>query len=246
MIINLCGGSGGGSSAPIKLQGLIARENGTYTPDEGYDGYSEVLVDVPTSGGTATVYVPDGMIFRNSTITSFPDWNCSNVSNAKEMFTFCSNLESIDIDLSNTTTGWQTFAYCSKLSRVKLVLKNIRDLSGMFGACSNLTTVDGSWDCSNVTTVVSLFYGCTSLRGVLPLSNMGAGYVGDSDIILDLSSSSNFTRDDVIRTIGTLSNVNNNYNFTGNAIIKLSQNVLDNLINVDIVTATAKGWTLTA
>lgn len=49
MIINLCGGSGGGSSAPIKLQGLIARENGTYTPDEGYDGYSEVLVDVPVN-----------------------------------------------------------------------------------------------------------------------------------------------------------------------------------------------------
>ena len=119
-------------------------------------------------------------------------------------------------------------------------------MSGMFGACSNLTTVGGSWDCSNVTTVASLFYGCTSLRGVLPLSNMGAGYVGDSDIILDLSSSSNFTRDDVIRTIGTLSNVNNNYNFTGNAIIKLSQSVMDNLYNFDRVTATAKGWTLTA
>lgn len=212
-----------------------------------YKGDTPIYSFSINSGGeTSTVYVPDGMIFKSSTITSFPDWNCSNVSNAKEMFAFCSNLESIDIDLSNTTTGWQTFAYCSKLSTVKIKLKKICDMSGMFGACSNLTTVDGIWDCSNVTTVVSLFYGCTSLRDVLPLSNLGAGYVGDSDITLDLSSSSNFTRDDVIRTIGILSNVNNNYNFTGNAIIKLSQSVMDNLIHIDIVTATAKGWTLTA
>lgn len=212
-----------------------------------YKGDTPIYSFSINSGGeTSTVYVPDGMIFKSSTITSFPDWNCSNVSNAKEMFAFCTNLESIDIDLSNTTTGWQTFAYCSKLSTVKVKLKKICDMSAMFGACSSLTTVDGSWDCSNVTTVTSLFYGCTSLRGVLPLENMGAGYVGDSDIILDLSSSSNFTRDDVIRTIGTLSNVNNNYNFTGNAIIKLSQNVLGTLNNIDIITATAQGWTLTA
>ena len=61
MIINLCGGSGGGSSAPIKLQGLIARENGTYTPDEGYDGYSEVLVDVTEP--VEVFVVPNGMKF---------------------------------------------------------------------------------------------------------------------------------------------------------------------------------------
>ena len=212
-----------------------------------YKGDTPIYSFSINSGGeTSTVYVPDGMIFKSSTITSFPDWNCSNVSNAKEMFAFCSNLESIDIDLSNTTTGFQTFAYCSKLSTARIKLKNICDLSGMFGACSNLTTVDGPWDCSNVTTVASLFYGCTSLRDVLPLSNLGAGYVGDSDITLDLSSSSNFTRDDVIKTIVTLSNVKNNSNFTGNAILKLSQNVLGALNNIDIITATAKGWTLTA
>ena len=212
-----------------------------------YKGDTPIYSFSINSGGeTSTVYVPDGMIFRNSTITSFPDWNCSNISNAKEMFTFCSNLESIDIDLSNTTTGFQTFAYCSKLSTARIKLKNICDLSGMFGACSSLTTVDGPWDCSNVTTVASLFYGCTSLRGVLPLSNLGAGYVGDSDITLDLSSSSNFTRNEIIFTIGALSNVENNSNFTGNAIIKLSQNVLGALNNIDIITATAKGWTLTA
>lgn len=212
-----------------------------------YKGDTPIYSFSINSGGeTSTVYVPDGMIFRNSTITTFPDWDCSNVTNAREMFTFCSNLESIDINLSNTTTGWQTFAYCGKLSTVKLQLKNICDMSAMFGACSNLTKIGGSWDCSNVTTVTSLFYGCTSLRGVLPLENMGAGYVGDSDIILDLSSSSNFTRNDIVYTLGTLSNVNNNYNFTGNAIIKLSQSVMDSLINVDIVTATAKGWTITA
>ena len=215
----------------------------TNTP---FSEYSTKIDEISAGGGTSTVYVPDGMIFRNSTITSFPDWNCSNITNAREMFTFCTNLESIDIDLSNTTTGWQTFAYCSKLSTVKLQLKNICDMSAMFGACSNLTKVDGSWDCSNVTTVTSLFYGCTSLRGVLPLSNMGAGYVGDSDIILDLSSSSNFTRNEVISTIGTLSNVKNNSNFTGNAIIKLSQNVLADFNNAEIIAATTKGWTLTA
>ena len=212
---------------------------------DDFTTYADAIDSIETGGDTSTVYVPDGMIFMSSTITSFPDWNCSNVTNAKEMFAFCSNLESIDIDLSNTTTGFQTFAYCSKLSTARVKLKNIRDMSGMFGACSNLTKIDGTWDCSNVTTVTSLFYGCTSLKDVLPLSNLGAGYIGDSDIILDLSSSSNFTRNDIVYTLGTLSNVNNNYNFTGNAIMKLSQSVMDNLINVDIVTATSKGWTLT-
>jgi surface protein len=168
MIINLCGGSGGGSSAPIKLQGLIARENGTYTPDEGYDGYSEVLVDVTEP---AEVFVvPDGMKFSKSTFTTLPEGlDFSNVTNMSYILSECTSLQTItSLNTSNASSMYYLFGKCENLASVPLLdTSNVNDMSYMFYQCKSLTTIP-HLNTSNVTSMVNMFFQTHSLD-TLPL-----------------------------------------------------------------------------
>ena len=193
MIINLCGGSGGGSSAPIKLQGLIARENGTYTPDEGYDGYSEVLVDVTEP--VEVFVVPDGMKFQGSTITSVPEnLDFSEVTDMSYMFENCYNLNDGNINTNSAINMEGLFAYCYnmitapelKTSKVTNMRKmfyggisykmkletvpfydttNVTDMSLMFDYCDKLTTIP-PFNTSNVTDMGGMFYSCSKLKTI--------------------------------------------------------------------------------
>lgn len=50
------GGSGGGTVVEPVLTSLEITENGTYTPEEGVDGFNQVIVNVPSGGGGAGLY----------------------------------------------------------------------------------------------------------------------------------------------------------------------------------------------
>lgn len=141
MIINLCGGSGGGSSAPIKLQGLIARENGTYTPDEGYDGYSEVLVEVTEP--TEVFVVPDGIKFSNSTFTEIPDYlDFSECSDLSYVFSSCDNLNNINLVNIKATNMSHLFSNNTSLTNIiSLNTSNATDIGNCFATCSSLVTI---------------------------------------------------------------------------------------------------------
>ena len=170
MIINLCVGSGGGSSAPIKLQGLIARENGTYTPDEGYDGYSEVLVDVTEP---AEVFVvPDGMKFSKSTFTTLPEGlDFSNVTDMSYIFSECTSLQTItSLNTSNATSMYYLFGKCENLASIPLLdTANVTDMSYMFYQCKNIDTIP-LFDTSNVANMTNMFFQTHSLK-TIPLLN---------------------------------------------------------------------------
>ena len=62
--------------AEIKNQDITIKENGTFTPDDGYTGFGTVKVEVESSGGgsmftsTAVGIIPDiPKGFANSTLT---------------------------------------------------------------------------------------------------------------------------------------------------------------------------------
>lgn len=178
MIINLCGGSGGGSSAPIKLQGLIARENGTYTPDEGYDGYSEVLVDVTEP--VEVFVVPNGMKFAKSKFSEIPNGlNFSECTDCSEMFLDCTNLINLEINSANATTMNSMCYGCVSLTTAELDSKNVTSMISLFASCGKLTDVNFN-DTSKVTNMERMFASCGSLKkspeldttNVLNMSNM--------------------------------------------------------------------------
>ena len=190
MIINLCGGSGGGSSAPIKLQGLIARENGTYTPDEGYDGYSEVLVDVTEP--VEVFVVPDGICFGDSKFSEIPNYldfskctimddtfnNCENLTHIENfsvstvnevvnVFYSCGNLKSVgNIAFENATKVSHLFQLCEKLETINsLHIPKATDINNLFRYCRKITTIHNI-NIENATNATCLFYECNSITTI--------------------------------------------------------------------------------
>ena len=213
MIINLCGGSGGGSSAPIKLQGLIARENGTYTPDEGYDGYSEVLVDVDSGGSTPinlqelTVnengeYLPDeGYDGFNKVVvevdSSGSGLDFSSIGYDTEISQSINDTYNADIEYSkqlldewdkNITDGNNLYRYNKQLVYVPNInTLNLTSMTYMFDGCINLTTVP-NLNTINVLYMQNTFSGCISLKtlNLLPTSNvttMSSMFAGCTNLI---------------------------------------------------------------
>ena len=87
------------------------------------------------------------------------------------MFNGCNNLVSVEAikqwDTSEVTTMRSLFSGCSRLSSLDLShfnTGNVTDLSYMFSGCSTLKSLDvASFDTSNVTDMTSMFRGCKAL-----------------------------------------------------------------------------------
>ncbi len=87
------------------------------------------------------------------------------------MFNGCNNLVSVEAikqwDTSEVTTMRNLFSGCSRLSSLDLShfnTGNVTDLSYMFSGCSTLKSLDvASFDTSNVTDMTSMFSGCKAL-----------------------------------------------------------------------------------
>ena len=131
-------------------------------------------------------------------------------SNAREMFSWCSSLTSLDLssfDTSKVTDMSGMFSGCSSLTSLDLSSFNTSNVKGqpgydggmghMFSGCSSLTSLDlSSFNTSNVTGMGGMFSGCSSLTS-LDLSSfntsnvtgMGGMFSGCSSLTsLDLSS----------------------------------------------------------
>lgn len=129
-------------------------------------------------------------------LNSFPD--TSNVTNMNNMFSYCTELTSLDL------SNWN--------------VSNVRDMSGMFAYCSDLTSLDlSNWDTSNVTSMNYMFKDCESLTHV----NMSNIIFGEAQVYRMFNGCSNL---DVLDLSGSdlrniISPVYMFYGYTPNTII---------------------------
>ena len=131
--IEILGVVGAYDSKP-KLQNKIITENGKYTPDEGFDGLGEVIVE--TNGVDINNYYAltstGGEI--NSYIKQIPVIDISQKTSATKMFSGCRNLENVPLlDTSKVTNMTEMFAYCYKLKNIpSLNTSKVTNMSSMF------------------------------------------------------------------------------------------------------------------
>ena len=117
------------------------------------------------------------------------------VSTARDMFSGCSLLTSLDLsglDTSRVTGMYRMFYGCSSLESLDLSsldASSAEDMSCMFYGCSSLSSLDLSGlDTSRVTGMYRMFYGCSSLES-LDLSSLDASSAEDmSDMFYGCSS----------------------------------------------------------
>ena len=106
-----------------------------------------------------------------TTIDGLENLDTSKVTNMKDMFENCRNLETLDVshfDTSKVTDMSSMFDSCSNLSSLGVSnfdTSQVTDMSGMFAACSNLNSLDLShFDTSQVTNMAGMFVSCENLK----------------------------------------------------------------------------------
>ena len=144
-------------SPQFVTESLSVSANGTYTPSEGIDGYSQVVVDVPQSvtGYTekdvtennfglinlnnSASFVAETAFSENNQLQTVNLPNCVTVNNWA--FAYCRNLTSVNLPICTTFSGNNQFYYNQSLSQIYVpLLKNVPN--NAFGECPNLKSID--------------------------------------------------------------------------------------------------------
>lgn len=169
-------------------------ENGTYTPDEGVDGFNKVIVNVPADFGD----LPEDLLyltgdqsyrFRGNSWGSFLNKygnqiTSANITNIQYMFTDNSKIQNIPfaLNMSETTAcGFSNaFTSASKLEHLPIISNckvNTSGLQNMCNNCHNLAEINidfDNWDLSNPVNYQYSYEGnwhanCYSIR-TIPMS----------------------------------------------------------------------------
>ncbi len=111
------------------------------------------------------------------------NFNTSNVTDMRYMFSGCSSLTSLNLSMFNTTNVTNMgsmFAGCSNLTSLNLSsfnTANVTDMGSMFAGCSSITSlILSNFNTSDVTDMSAMFIGCSSLTS-LNLSNFNTSNV---------------------------------------------------------------------
>ena len=158
---------------------MTITENGTYE----VAAYSEVVVDVPSSGGEGGSSLKKLLdatkscqrLFYQSTLTSveglisFDD--TSNVTDMMDMFYECKKLTAAPLlDTSNVTTMWDMFYYCMCFTTIPPYdTSNVTNMGQMFYYCTALETVP-LFDTNKVTNMSQMFSNCVKLTVIPPFN----------------------------------------------------------------------------
>ena len=150
-------------SPQFVTESLSVSANGTYTPGEGVDGYSQVVVDVPVVGWDQ----------KNVTEGTIEIINLNNSASfvVSEAFDNDKNIQTVNLPYA-TTVGDNAFRSCKSLTQVSLpVCSKIG--GGAFYTCSSLTQVDIPM-CSYIGN--GAFQSCSLSQVSLPMCS----YIGSS------------------------------------------------------------------
>lgn len=135
-------------------------------------------------------------------------------------------------DTSNVTNFCYMFQGCSNITSVPLFdTSNATDMSNLFQNCAKLTEVP-ALDASKCTIAGHLDYmfsGCKSLKSI---------HMTGIKLSIDISSSTNFEKADLLEIINNLETV------SINRILKMGSTNLAKLTDDEKAIATNKGWTL--
>lgn len=167
------GGGTGQSTLQEKTISIAANTTTEIVPDNGYDGMTKVTV---TTNVKPAIY--DGTKFGNSTFSTIPDYDYSQIQNADYLFNTCGYLTKLGrrLDCRNMVTGTGMFMSCHNLQYTTvlkptgpLVTQNLMNtgkmtkMDKMFAYCTNLIGVSGSKKMGSLqtdacTTMRSMFY----------------------------------------------------------------------------------------
>ena len=110
---------------------LNVSANGTYTPGQGIDGYSQVVVDVPISGwDQKSITEGTNIIINLDNSASFV---------ASNAFTGNKNIKTVNLPYA-TSVGSSAFNNCTSLSQVSLPMCSFIGIKA-FNNCSSLSQV---------------------------------------------------------------------------------------------------------
>lgn len=258
----------GKSEQKALLTPITIESNGTYSRE---NGYSEVVVNVPNTGGKLAL--ANGTKLGYSTFTEVPDYyDFSNITNMNYMFAECTYLQTISqLDTSNVANMNSMFAFCSSLQTIPLIdTSNVTDMSYMFVDCDSLQTIP-QLDTSNVTDMSGMFEACSSLQTIpaLNASNLsvhpffGLNIFGSEDLLnvtefggfidlkVNLIGEENLVRLPNLNYQSCINILNGLYDFVGHneqpnsdqGQLKVHSNFLS-LVGNQVNIATAKGWTV--
>lgn len=163
-------------------------ENGTYTPDAGYDAFSQVTVNVQSGGsnplqdmldrssntdGSHLFYAYNNPVLKRLTYENLImlDFSNKHYTNTLNMFSYCTSLTTIpQLDFSSVTDASGMFSGCRNLTTIpQLNFSSVTSADSMFNSCTKLTTVP-QLDFSSVTNADSMFSNCSSLTTVSQLN----------------------------------------------------------------------------
>lgn len=194
-----------GNVEELKGTKLEITKNGTYTPEDPYNAYTEVVAniepDVSEYFGT-TISEPGSSSYSGvqRLITKMPSFtlttknaaylfayyfnllnipyiDTSNVTNASNMFQYCTTIKTIpQLDISNATSLSYMFYQCNKLETIpQLDTSNVKFFSNTFGACWVLQSVP-KLNASKAISISDMFSNCNNLTTFGGLENLGQGY----------------------------------------------------------------------
>ena len=147
-------------SPQFVTESLSVSANGTYTPGQGVDGYSQVVVDVPQSGW-------DQKSFTEGTIEII---NLDNTASfiASSAFKNNNTIQTVNLPYA-TSVGISAFYSCISLTQVSLPMCSHINFFAFYG-CNSLSQISLPM-CSYIGNFA--FYGCSLLTQVsLPMCSL--------------------------------------------------------------------------